>query len=275
LQCAPTGNTVQSCVNNMWQNQTACTNPTPYCVNASCVECTAGSQCGANNTPQNCVNNSWVNQTQCSGSMPFCLNGGCVQCTGGTQCAGNWVQSCVGNMWQNQTMCTMTQVCRVNACVNAVEDIGFDTALSGSFTVFANTLYSIRLPPLAHDATLQTFGVVGNATGSSAELVLYADNGSGMVPSAYVASTSASFPLVVGAKEQYPDSMAPLSAGTTYWLGIVVNADTTITARPDSAQVGQKHSQNFTAGWPATGSAGAAIVPAYDLAIYIKVVDLN
>src|SRR5260370_8412945 len=94
-----------------------------------------------------------------------------------------------------------------------------------------------------------------------------------MVPSAYVASTSASFPLVVGAKEQYADSMAPLSAGTTYWLGIVVNVDTTITARPDSGQVGQKHSQNFTAGWPATGSAGAAISPASDLAIYIQTPD--
>lgn len=277
MQCAPTGNTVQSCVGNMWQDQMACTGPTPYCVGASCVECTAGTTCGANNTPQTCVNNHWVNQTQCSGTMPACFNGGCVQCTGGTQCSGNWVQSCVSNMWQNQTMCTMTEVCRVNACVNAVEDIGWGTALPGSFTVFANILYLLRLRPLVHDATLQTFGVVGTSTtaGASAKLVLYADNGAGTAPSgADIAGTSSPFPLIMSAKEQTADTNATLSAGATYWLGIVVDADTTISGQADAAQVGQKLSLGFTAAWP-SGPSGGAIAPASDFAIYIKVVDLN
>jgi hypothetical protein len=176
-------------------------------------------------------------------------------------------------MWQNQTMCTMTEVCRVSACVNAVEDIGWGTALSGSRLVFANTLYLLRLQPLLHGATLQTFGAIATATGASAKLVLYADNG-GAPSGADIAGTSSPFPLIAGAKEQTADTNATLSAGATYWLGIVVSADTMISAQDDAAQSGQKLSLGFTAAWP-SGPSGAPIAPASDFAIYIKVVDLN
>jgi hypothetical protein len=134
----------------------------------------------------------------------------------------------------------------------------------------------LRLPALAHNATLNTFGVVGNATGASAKLVLYADNGSGAAPSgAKLAATSGPFAIVVGAKEQTSDTAnVMLSTGATYWLGVVVDTSTTITAQADSGAVGTKFSEPFTGAWP-SGMAGSNIVPASDLGIYINVQDLN
>jgi hypothetical protein len=257
-----------------------CSGTTGICApsgnSGSCVECTSGMQCkpGSTTVPQNCVGDTWVDQNACGGTTPVCNNGGCVQCTSGTQCAGGWVQTCSGNVWVNQTQCTSSEVCRVNMCVNALEDIGYSSTLSGTFTAFANELYLLRLPALQHNATLQTFGVVSTVAGNSARLVLYQDNGSGS-PGTYIAQTSSSFTVVVGAKEQTTSTQAALTSGTVYWLGVVMSADTALSGQTDANQTGEKLSLSFSAAFPMPGPTGAAIAPASDLGIYISVVDTN
>jgi hypothetical protein len=159
--------------------------------------------------------------------------------------------------------------------VNSLEYVGYSSTLSGTFTAFTNYLYLLRLPPLAHDATLEGFGVIGAASGANAKLVLYADNGSGTAPSgAYLGGTGNQVVLIAGTKEQGSDMTPMLSAGATYWLGITVSADIALSAQADSNQVGQRVSFGYSAAWP-TGPTGPAIAPASDLAIYIKVIDLN
>jgi hypothetical protein len=127
--------------------------------------------------------------------------------------------------------------------------------------------------PLQHDATLQTFGVISNAAGANARLVLYKDNAG--LPGALVAQTFMSFALVVGAKEQAPDSNASLSAGTTYWLGVLLDTSTSLSGQTDSGQTGEKSSMSFSAAFPSTGPTGGAIAPSQDIGIYISVLDLN
>jgi hypothetical protein len=252
-----------------------CTGATPYCAGSGCVACLSGSQCANGSTPETCVSNAWVLGAACSGSTPVCSGGSCVACTSGSRCSGNVVQTCVSDAWQTSQTCTSTQVCRGAACVNAVHDVGWDS-VTGSFSLSANILYLIRLPALAHDAALGTFGVVANASGASAKLALYADNGAGTAPSgAKLAATSSPVTLTSGAEQQSSDTAGvTLTAGATYWLGIVVNSATTIAAQSDSLAVGMKLSQNFTAAWP-TSPAGSAIAPATDLGIFINVQDLN
>jgi hypothetical protein len=255
----------------------ACTGGTPVCVNSGCVQCTSGMQCGPSNTPQSCIGNQWVNQTQCSGTLPVCTGGNCVACTSGTQCNGTntAVQVCIGNMWQTQTTCTASQVCRAATCVNAIHPVGQSTALSGSSALVSDTLYIFRLPPLTHDATLLSFGTYGNASGSSAKLVLYSDNGSGS-PGTYVASTSNPLLLTNGQVEQgTTPANVTLFASTTYWLGILVSVNTTIYSTPNAATVGKKVGLLYGSPppWPAspTGPANSGV----DFAIYISVQDLN
>ncbi|HLK37603.1 MAG TPA: hypothetical protein VKU41_12675 [Polyangiaceae bacterium] len=273
-QCA--NNVVQTCVANHWQNQTTCSGATPACANATCVACTTGTQC-SNNVVQTCVNDAWQDQTTCTGTTPACANGMCVECTTGTQCSNNMVQTCVNNAWQTQTTCTSTQVCRSGGCVNAVHDVGWPNATSSTLTLSGNILYLFRLPALANSAILNTFGVVGTAAGTAAKLVLYADNGSGTAPSgAAVAATSNPLNLVSGAGEQTASpGNVMLSAGTVYWLGIVVNATTTISATADSSIVALKLSESFTAVPPWPSGSGGSTGPADDPAIYINVQDTN
>ena len=254
---------------------TACSGATPLCVSRSCVACTSGAQCTAGNTPQSCVNNQWVSQAACSGATPVCSNGACVACTSATRCAAGWVQTCSGNQWVNQTMCTSSQVCRTSACVNALHDVGWDTALSGSTSLSPNFLYLFRLPPLTHDATLLTFGAYGNGPGANAKLVLYGDNGAGTAPAgAPLAAVASPIVLYDGQREQDSDSFnVAMNAATTYWLGIVVDVATTIRSTPDAAAVGIGFSDSYNAAWP-NGSA-APDYSGVDLAIYVHVQDTD
>jgi hypothetical protein len=208
------------------------------------------------------------------------VNGGCVACTNGdTQCNANLtvVQVCSGNQWITQTTCAAGQICRSASCVNAVHDVGWDTALSGSYSLSANFLYLFRLPALAHNGNLVAFGAVGNsATGVNAQMVLYADNGSGTAPAgAALAATSASLILSnMNVQQNASPSGYALSAGTVYWLGIVVQSSTTISEQADSAEVGTGFGDTFgTVPWP-TGTSGLS-KSGVDLAIYISVQDTN
>jgi hypothetical protein len=257
---------------------TTCTGTTPDCVGGSCVQCTTGTQCApTGNTPQTCVANKWVNQTACASPTPVCANGGCVECTSGTQCdsTNTWIQGCVNDVWTDQMMCPSNEICRSAACVSALEDLGNASALPGSFSLFANILYTLRLPPMAHNAVLLTFGTFGNAGGANAKLVLYGDNGAGTAPSgAAIAAVTASLALIDGQREQSASTNPTLTEGTVYWLGIVVDTSTTMAAQTDAASITSKVSLPFGSvpPWPA-GSGGATV--GSDLAIYISVQDLN
>ena len=265
----------------------ACTGSTPYCVNGGCVQCTTGTQCASTgNTPQVCTANQWVNQTPCSGATPVCYSGGCVACTSGTQCdsTNTVVQTCSANQWVTQTTCTTSQICRSAMCVSAVHDVGWDTALSGSFPLSANALYTFKLPPLAHDAKLLAFGAYGNAAAdagvTAARMAVYPDNGSGTAPSGmpigYIASP-AFLGLSNGPVEQTAslNGTGTLSANTVYWIGIIVSASTTIYSTSDTAGLGNGYPVSYPS-FPTTlsGNAGSAF-NGIDVAIYINVQDLN
>ncbi len=251
----------------------ACTGSTPFCVNSGCVECTSGAQCAAGNTPQTCVNNQWVSQTACSGTTPVCANGGCVQCTSGAQCANGWVQTCSGNQWVNQTMCTSSQVCRAAACVNAVHDVGQDTALSSTFTLSADYMYLFRLPQLAHSAKVLGFGAYGTPTTSAnAKMALYADDGTGTAPTGAPLDWIGTFlALSSGQVQQAANTTGTLAPSTYYWLGINVSTSTSIYSQSSSG-VGTGFSQPY-ATYP-SGMAGSSY-SGIDLAIYVNVQDLN
>jgi hypothetical protein len=170
------------------------------------------------------------------------------------------------------------EVCRGSGCVNAVHDVGWDTALGGSYNLSSNFLYLFRLPQLAHSAKLLAFGAYGNsATGVNAELALYADNGSGTAPGGSTALAATSSPLLLAnanAEQGASPANYALSANTTYWLGIVVQTPTTIYTQTDPTEVGTAFANPYgTIPWPA-GTSGLG-KSGFDLAIYINVQDTN
>jgi len=234
-------------------------------------------QCGANNTPQSCVGNQWVNQTPCAAPTPVCLSGACVQCTTGSQCNSNntSVQTCVNDQWQTLTTCTSSEICRSASCVNAVHDVGWDSALGGSYSLSANILYVFQLPALTHPATLNSFGTYGNASGANAKLVLYNDNGTGTAPTGSpVAWVTNPLALVNGAKEQSANPMGTALSATTYWLGIVVDSATTISSTSTS-EVGKRYAQSYNSLYPDLTSATGIDTSGTVLGIYINVQDTN
>jgi hypothetical protein len=162
--------------------------------------------------------------------------------------------------------------------VNALHDAGWDTALSGSYTLSPGLLYLMRLPQLAHDATLLKFGAYGNNSNAvNVELAVYADNGSGTAPSGSTALATISSAIDLsnatgGYLVQDAFQTVTLNASTWYWLGIIAYSSTTIYSQTDNNEVGTAISATYGM-WPA-GSSGLN-KSNVDLAIFINVQDLN
>jgi hypothetical protein len=144
--------------------------------------------------------------------------------------------------------------------------------------MLANWLYLFRLPPLTHNAQLKNFGTWGNSGVALARLALYADNGgSTPAPTGAPLATSPSFGLTDGQREfvATPTDLA-LSAGTVYWIAIVVNTGTTFRTATDGAQNGMRFPQQYGAtdlqtrdGMQGQASGGL------DWAVYIKIQDID
>jgi hypothetical protein len=232
----------------------ACLDATTCRASGECFDptCTATGSCGQKPSARGQVCANGVKK--CDGA------GACVECLANGDCSG-------------------TEVCRNEACANAVEDIGLDTVPSGSTDtpVLGNWLYVFRLPALTHDATLHSFGVIGDSTSTNATvaLALYADDGTGNAPAgAGIAATQSPIPIATVAKEV---NAAPgnqqLTAGATYWIGIVSNAGTNLPSRVDDDAVSWRTPLTFGNAFP-SGQAGTP-GPSVDLPIYIKVVDTD
>jgi hypothetical protein len=106
-------------------------------------------------------------------------------------------------------------------------------------------------------------------------LALYADDGTGNAPAgAGIAATQSPIPIATVAKEV---NAAPgnqqLTAGATYWIGIVSNAGTNLPSRVDDDAVSWRTPLTFGNAFP-SGQAGTP-GPSVDLPIYIKVVDTD
>jgi hypothetical protein len=170
-------------------------------------------------------------------------------------------------------MCATTQVCRVGACVNAVHDVGQDTALGSTFTLSANYTYLFRLPQLSHSATVIGFGAYGTPTTSAhAEMAIYADDGTGTAPTGQPLDWIGTFLALSGGQvQQAANTTGPLSPSTYYWLSIDVDTATSIYSQSSSG-VGTGFPQSYGT-YPAAMSGGS--FSGIDLAIYVNVQDLN
>jgi hypothetical protein len=174
----------------------------------------------------------------------------------------------------------MSQVCRGSSCVNAVHDVGWDTALSGSYPLSTGILYLLRLPELSHDANILAFGAYGNsASAANVELAVYSDNGSGSAPSGASPIATISGPIGLSNSLGAPMTLPPfnsnvtMNASTWYWLGIIVQSSTTIYSQPDSNEVGVGITPASYGTWPA--GSGGLNKSGVDLAIFVQVQDLN
>jgi hypothetical protein len=107
-------------------------------------------------------------------------------------------------------------------------------------------------------------------------MALYDDDGMGTspkgLPIAYVQSPMV---LLNGNTTQDADPVsAKLDAGT-YWIAIVVDSNTTVSAAMDMAEPGEQLDQNFDDPYPdLTGKVGID-ASGNDLAMYVTVMDTN
>jgi hypothetical protein len=183
--------------------------------------------------------------------------------------------------WGNPQSCMMTEICRMGTpgCVDAVHDVGWDTALMGTFTPSVETLYVLRLPALSHSAVVNMFGVYGTMSGTNARLALYKDNGSGTAPTGLPIDTvSTPLALGMGQAEQYPAvANVALDQGATYWLGIVFDSSTSIAWAADPNTKGLKYTMKYLDPYPDLGAPTEIGYPlsGIDLGIYINVQDTN
>ncbi len=297
---------------------TACKTSTPFCVAGVCVECKTVGDCTSPDlchtvrcTSGTCAYTVKAPGDLCSLDGGYCnANAECVACLDATTCrasgecfdptctatgscgqkpkargqvCANGAKKCDGAGACVECVdsgdCTPSQVCRGDGCVNAIEDIGLDTVPTGSDTpILGNWLYMFRLPALKHDATLHSFGVVGDSSSTNATvaLVLYADDGTGNAPTgAGIAATQSPIPIATVAKEvNAAPGNQPLTAGATYWLGVVANMGTTLPSQADATNaLSWRIPLAFGSTFPngQTGTQG----PFVDLPIYIKVVDTD
>jgi len=144
--------------------------------------------------------------------------------------------------------------------------------------VLADAMYSFQLPPLAHDAVLTTFGAYGNASGASAKMALYADDGTGTRPAgAPLTQTSNPMGLVDGATEQSPSvNNVALTAGATYWVSFIANVATTLRSQAGTGKGWRVPSIGF-ANFPANPAPNPPGVTQNNInwALYIVVKDTD
>ena len=161
---------------------------------------------------------------ECTPGQVRCLEGNAFECDRGE--------------WDLADACTSSEVCRAGACVEARRDLGNATDLADTVTQPSETLLLYRLTPQEHDAVLVHFGVVGDAAGVQARLVLYADGPDGLAPAgAVVAQTGGlSFALAAGSVVTVAPAAADtvLSAGAAYWVGVVTSETTRLRVAADA-----------------------------------------
>ena len=237
--------------------------------NGACVACLMDSDCmqpsnecsRTNCVTQACMPGFELAGTPCMTSPWKCDGlGTCVRCLTSTDCTTG-----------SQTLC------RNNTCVDPVHTLGWETASGTTSMLAADNLIVKRLPALTVNATLLSFGVVGTATGQSARLALYADNGSTTGPAGpALAVTQNPISLQNGAVELNASPQRALTAGVTYWLAIKVNQPATLRAMSGTVTGRQFIAppfysdafQDFSTGTPVGGSSFSG-----QIAIYIKVQD--
>jgi hypothetical protein len=180
--------------------------------------------------------------------------------------------------WGTNTGCGSAQICRPGSttCQKAQEDIGWDMPLAGGFELFANFIYVFRLPPLTHTATLVSFGIFGTMGGADAKMALYEDDGTGGSPKGpAIAYGQGSLTLMNGNTTQNADPVSTSLDAATYWIAVVVDSNTTVSAAMDMAAKGEQLDQNFFDAYPdLTGKVGID-VSGNDLAMYLTVIDTN
>lgn len=166
--------------------------------------------------------------------------GGGVECVPGqVSCREGDAYECDRGEWDLADACSASEVCRSGACVEAHRDVGNASVLTDTVTQPSATLLLYRLPALEHDAILEHFGVVGDAAGVQARLVLYGDGPDGLAPDgAVVAQTGGlSFALAAGSIVTVAPASADtlLSAGASYWLGVLTSETTRLRAAAGAA----------------------------------------
>jgi hypothetical protein len=220
---------------------------------------------------------AWGMPSQCPSG---CMGDQCSECVPGTTACvtlSAYATCDPSGQWGTNTDCGSMQICRSGstACQKAQEDIGWDMALGGGFQLFANFIYVFRLPPLTHQATLVSFGIFGTMGGANAKMALYKDS-MGAAPTgpaiAYVQSPMA---LQSGNTTQDADPVSTKLDAGTYWIAVVVDSNTTVSAAVDMAAPGEQLDQNFFDPYPdLTGKVGID-VSGNDLAMYVTVLDTN
>jgi hypothetical protein len=148
--------------------------------------------------------------------------------------------------------------------------------LAGGFELFANFIYVFRLPKLTHTATLVSFAISGTMGGANAKMALYDDDGTGASPKGpAIAYVQSPMTLRNGNTTQDADPMSTSLVPGTYWLAVVVDSNTTVSAAMDMAAQGEQLDQNFYDPYPdLTGKVGID-VSGNDLAMYVTVIDTN
>jgi len=131
-----------------------------------------------------------------------------------------------------------------------------------------------KLPVLQYDATLVSFGVVGNAA-VMGRMVLYKDSGGAPSGSFVAQSSGQNFTFNQGAVIE-PSPSSPnvvLTANTTYWVGVTTSMDTQIRRNASGTQTPCKTwGQSFTAGF-VDAPAGTNTTVLADM--YIRVTDTD
>jgi hypothetical protein len=150
-------------------------------------------------------------------------------------------------------------------------------AFTGSVDVAANTLYVFKLPPLAHDASRISVGAYGTdstaAGGVHVQGVVYADNNG--VPGTVLGSSSIAITLSPGPQTTILNPVdLKLTAGTSYWVGIVSDVATTLRAQANAATTGYQAAMTFPAPFP-DGSTATTPVQGNDWALWINVWDID
>lgn len=228
-----------------------------------CVQCTEASHCPSGNECQTAV----CSASHTCGLTPLAAGESCSTgvCDGNGKCV-----ECVSAL-----QCLDDEICRDFACINAYHTIGWQDT-SGSASLAVGVMYLKRLPVIEYDAQLLAFDVVGTASGASAKLALYLDNGSGTAPTGSpVAATQTPIALIDGARSvsALPGNYV-LQSGTTYWLAIKINVGTSLRAGSSSV-VGREVVEAYSD--PFQPFSGATIPGTYlnALALYLEVVDIE
>lgn len=209
-------NASNQCVDGFQPPGTSCTFSGGNVCNSEggCVECVDLGDCTASNA---CYEPTCA-LSQC-GETPRIIDTPC-SFSGGTRCNGEGAcVPCTAN-----GHCMADNVCRDWACVNAIANVGWDAANGTAQATFADYLYIRRLPQLAYDAELRSLAIFGTATGASARIALYADNGSGTSPVGQPLAETGVLAMAVGARVGAVTPQPALSANTYYWIAFKLNA---------------------------------------------------